>query len=210
MLHESVKSFEEANVPFDLHSTLEWGTKCAEKGVSVTYGKFLSPLSKSLPPESRLCNICLVSPENDVSTSRRVSVVMLPATGEQCYTNRFSMARVLAIQHGWSSVIISAPFYGERRPFLQEEDFTDTVAEYLLMNISIIQEAALVVRHLVSTGTDLVCITGFSWGGATAACTSCQAAQWGTDYRRLVCVPYAGGSNPSGMVDGLLECTIEW
>jgi hypothetical protein len=208
VLNEFMKSFEEVNVPFDLHSKLEWEEPVTDGSLQITYGKFISPMAVSLPAESRLCNVCLVSPEKNPDAAR-VSVVMMPATGEQCYTNRYAMAKVLA-ERGWSSVIICAPYYGHRRPLLQDEDCHDTVTDYLLMNISIINEAALVVRHMLATGSDTVCVTGFSWGGAMAACTTVVASHWGADHNKIACVPYAGGANPAGFADGMLECTIDW
>ena len=212
VLKECMKSFEEADVPFDLHSKLEWEKKIEIDGVQVTNGKFLSPLAKFLPKESSLCNVSLISPlPLEQSGSPTVYVVMLPATGEQCYTKRFEMASLLARERGYSSIIVCAPYYGLRRPLQQQEDYHDTVVDYLLMNISIMQEAALVVRHFSDKDPHALCaITGFSWGGAMAATTSCIAAQWGVDYRKLACVPYAGAASPSGMVDGILDCTIAW
>ena len=91
-----------------------WGD-AQEKGVvTLRPRSFPSPLAHLLPPESRDCQFLLVEP---ISTSKRSTyIVMLPATGEMGKRERLTMAQRLARQHGWVSIIVTAPFYAQRAP----------------------------------------------------------------------------------------------
>ena len=178
VLKESTEGFERKQLlcNINLQNEIKWDDECeVDADVVIRRGRFRSPLSDSLPEESRYCDMVFVSPvrnddfaenvtcnsvvdtlinESDNASNcrkneslkksmpikdRNVVVLMLPATGEECFTKRIEMARSLAREYNWSSLAIVPPYYGTRRPAGQEVDCVQTVAEYMTMNIGVIQ-----------------------------------------------------------------------
>lgn len=136
---------------------------------------------------------------------------MFPATGEMGEGTRLAMAKRLANQHGWSTIILTAPFYGKRKPASQRLFFIDTVTDILLQSEAIIEEGMMLTAWLLNkSSTALVCHSGFSYGAAMASCTSAMSLAGGLDGNRIACAPYAGSSSPSVLVDGVLENGVDW
>jgi Alpha/beta hydrolase domain containing 18 len=224
-----------ATLPTLNDTMVEWGSARLEGKVSVREGQFESPLANFLPKESRNCRFYLVSPSADgrrSSRSRSISsrsnsssvyIIMLPATGEMGKGERLDMARQLARDHGWNSIIVTAPFYGTRRPPSQYLFFQDTLGDHLMQSQAIVREADMLIRHCQSSSSSLiddvgsrgrddgrcrsnskVVVTGFSWGGAMSCVSTAVALLAGADGRRLACVPYVGSASPNVVADGLL------
>ena len=85
-------------------------------GITVQEGRFISPVKEHLPPESAEVQFFLVRPKSIPKNKPQVYVILLPATGETDTMARMITARQLASQHGWSTVIVTAPYYGVRKP----------------------------------------------------------------------------------------------
>ena len=74
-----------------------------------------------------------------------VTVLFLPATGEEGADNRLPLAERFALEYGWSSVLITAPFHGARRArgCGQTSHHAVTVEHFLDQTTAIIMEAAM-------------------------------------------------------------------
>lgn len=168
---------------------------------------FLSPFANFLPEGCKRCHFTLVEPNPEKSND--VVVLMLPATGEQWSHSRLRMAKSLVSKNNWTCAIITAPFYGERRPPTQKLHYIETVSDFLLQSLSIIRETAALGSFYISQGK-YVCVTGFSWGAAMTACSSALMLLLTGKGDRIACVPYVGSATPAVLVDGILEEDIEW
>jgi len=136
-----------------------WEETIEKSSVIIRRGRFLSPLAHLLPKESHFNSFHLVTPRNHQHSD--VYVIMLPATGEMGKSTRLKMARQLAHQHGYSSVIITAAFYGARKPPSQNLFCISTVSDLLLQAQSIIHEAAMLSLYCLNKGPSTkVCLTG--------------------------------------------------
>eukprot|EP00538_Stauroneis_constricta_P004813 CAMPEP_0119549558 /NCGR_PEP_ID=MMETSP1352-20130426/3220_1 /TAXON_ID=265584 /ORGANISM="Stauroneis constricta, Strain CCMP1120" /LENGTH=444 /DNA_ID=CAMNT_0007595143 /DNA_START=47 /DNA_END=1378 /DNA_ORIENTATION=- len=207
----------------DMKEKIEWddGEKegvASGKGstaVSVRTGHFASPLAKYLPEESKKCRFHYVQPGRNAvesDTKNNVVVIMLPATGEVGKGARLGMAKKLAIEHGWSSAIITAPLYGARKPKDQSMFFVRNVNYFLLQSIAIIEEATALACyfHSQDPANSRICFTGFSWGGAMTSCASTAAMLGGIPGEQIACVPYVGSATPAVFSDGMLKSSIDW
>jgi len=61
--------------------------------------------------------------------SRPLSTIMLPGLGEITNFPRSDMARFLAVKYGWSSIILPAPYYSERKPEHQTLFFQERMSD---------------------------------------------------------------------------------
>jgi hypothetical protein len=202
---------EKTPTAFQLKSgQITWGKTAEESSIKIQQASFVSPVADHLPEESKDCRFFMVRPTNKTSTND-VYVVMLPATGEMGKSTRLNMARFYAKEYGWSSIIITAPFYAARKPSQQELFLINTVSDLLLQSIALTQEAAcLICYYLEQSSQTKVCVTGFSWGGAMASTSTAAALLGGADGRRIACVPYVGSASPVCLADGILETSIDW
>ena len=197
---------------------LMWGgVKQMWGGVSLQEGRFQSPLAQELPPEAAYAQFYLVKPTKDdgvegmAHKNRDIYVIMLPATGETDIFLRLLMAKQLANKYGWSSLIATAPYYGERKPRNQTLFYVNTVEDTFIQAWTIIQETTALTSYLLQKSPNaLVCLTGFSFGAAMAGNAANVALQSGVDGQRLACAPYVGSSSPCVLADGLLESAIDW
>mmetsp|Transcript_22083 Transcript_22083/g.54656 ORF Transcript_22083/g.54656 Transcript_22083/m.54656 type:complete len:382 (+) Transcript_22083:125-1270(+) len=191
---------------------IDWEQPTREDAVWIQHGKFISPCAALLPEESRFCMFSVVRPCSPKETNdSEVYIMMLPATGEMGNSTRLIMAKSLAEKYGWSSVIITAPFYGRRRPRTQKLFFVDTVSNLLLQSLAIVQEAAsLAIFFLSKSKSSTVCFSGFSWGGAMSSVSSAVALIAGADGSRIACAPYVGSASPVCLVEGVVADAIDW
>lgn len=201
-----------------------WGSTTTESNITIQEGRFRSPLADELPPVAALAQfLLLVKPRGQNSTADGISdessmgrkqkdvyILMLPATGETDATIRLFTARQLARQYGWCSVILTAPFYGDRKPKSQTLFFLNTVEDILLQAWGIIEEASMLAAHFLQQHNSVVCLTGFSFGAAMAGNAANYALSAGLDGKRLGCALYMGSASPCVLADGLLESAIDW
>jgi hypothetical protein len=190
---------------------ITWGKITEESSITIQRASFASPVADYLPEESKDCRFFMVRPTKNKQLNNDVYVVLLPATGETGKSTRLNMARFYAKEYGWSSIIITAPFYAARKPSQQELFLINTVSDLLLQSMAITQEAAcLICYYLQQSSRTKVCVTGFSWGGAMASTSTAAALLGGADGRRIACVPYVGSASPVCLADGILESSIDW
>lgn len=188
---------------------IEWEETKNEPTVTIRKGSFVSPLASVLPKESHYCHFSVVTPRNRTSASTTY-IVMLPATGEVGSSARLRLAREFADEFGWSSCVVTAPYYGRRKPATQTLFLLNTVADLLMQGQVISQEAAILTRYFLMDPSAKVCITGFSFGAAMAAVGSSVALVAGCDGKRLACVPYIGSASPAVFGDGVLRTSVDW
>ena len=198
---------------------LIWGgVKPTWGNVTIQEGRFRSPFAQELPPEAAFAQFYLVKPKKDptivegkAESDKDVYIIMLPATGEKDILLRLLIAKQLANRYGWSSLLVTAPYYGDRKPKDQSLFFVNTVEDTFTQAWSIIQETTALTKYLLAKSPNsLVCLTGFSFGAAMAANSANVALQSGVDGQRLACAPYVGSSSPCVLADGLLESAIDW
>lgn len=176
-------------------------------------GRFRSPFASYLPPESKNAHFTFVSPSAPKCTSP-VYIIMLPGFGEITDFPRSEMARFLAVKYGWSSIILTPPYFSERKPAHQTLFFQESMSDLLLMFQGVIQEgAALACHYLLASDQNRVCITGFSLGGGLGAYSSALTMLVpGVDASRLVYVPFAPVYDAASQIsnDGLLGKVFCW
>jgi len=198
---------------------LEWDKDTVEKvakGVTMQKASFESPCADLLPVETKRCQFDIVRPSHNNNNNNNnntkhppVYVFMLPATGEEGKRTRLQLAKYLAQQFGWSSVILTAPYYAARKPATQRLYFLNTVADFKLQTFAIAWEAAALATYFVKQQNALVCISGFSWGGAAAAAASAIALHAGIGHS-MACVPYVGCSSLAVLVDGIFKDSVDY
>lgn len=202
---------------------ITWTMQSQDRKVKIQQGQFRSPLADFLPEESKMAHFLLVEPSSrdndDSNEDNKVFVIMLPATGEMGKGTRLALARTLAAEYGWSSIILTAAYYGQRKPSGQTLFFLATVRDLLFQARSIFQEGAMLVsyfqneysKHTKTKPTkNKVCVTGFSFGAAMAANTCTLATRMGADGKRLGCAAYVGCASPIVLADGVLQTSIDW
>lgn len=189
---------------------IEWETPKNSSDITTTIGSFVSPMADLMPAESLKANFLLVEPtvaSTGSTDSRDVVVVMLPAKGEMGTGTRRKLARALALEKGWKTVIPTAPYYGRRRPSGQRLFFISSVRDILCQSLGMMQEAALLIEYFQKgPESPLVCVTGFSWGAAMSAGASVLVE----DGSKLCVAAYVGSASPLCMADGVLTTSIDW
>mmetsp|Transcript_22571 Transcript_22571/g.41990 ORF Transcript_22571/g.41990 Transcript_22571/m.41990 type:complete len:366 (-) Transcript_22571:797-1894(-) len=181
----------------------------ADSKIVMSKGKFLSPVANLLPKEAQTCHFQLIEPVEDAK--KEVYVIMFPSTGEMGGGSRRAMAKRLAQKYGWCTIILTAPFYGWRKPAAQKAFFIDRVTDILLQSEAVIEEGMLLTRWILQKDPSaLVGHTGFSYGAAMASCTSAISLAAGMDGSRIACMPYVGSASPNVLADGVLESGIDW
>lgn len=208
----TLKALVDGTYDFDRKEVVELVEEKRGSGIVTFRGQFKSPVANQLPKESQTCYFQLVEPTNHGDKKKKdVYVIMFPATGEMSEGTRLAMAKRLANQHGWSTIILTAPFYGKRKPASQRLFFIDTVTGILLQSEAIIEEGMMLTAWLLNKSpTALVCHSGFSYGAAMASCASAMSLVGGLDGNRIACAPYVGSSSPNVLVDGVLENGVDW
>lgn len=196
-------------------------------GMCIRKGSFRSPCHTALPAESRDCDVEFCYPEgtaydlpwvessgtpsNASGSAPPAIVLLLPATGEEDSSERRQIAHALAAR-GLCSIIVTAPYYGTRRPARQRGHYVRTVAGYLIQSAALTFEAAHVMRCCAARWPGVqLCLSGFSWGGAMSGVVGVVGSQCLADSSaRVVAVPYAGSPTAAVIADGVLAADIDW
>lgn len=189
---------------------IQWFDVEEHGAVTVQEARFQSPVADLLPPESKMGRFHLVKP---VESGTETYAVMLAATGEMGKSRRLELAKKLATKHGWSSIIVTTPFYGVRKPKEQYSFFIDTIADQLLQSQGVVEEVSLLTEYLLRKSKDSrVCLTGFSFGGgcAFAAAGAALCFMKEEQSRRLACAPFAPCTTLQVFTDGMLEVCVDW
>lgn len=191
---------------------IEWSKPTTESMITIEEGYFDSPVAELLPPEAKRARFHLVKPNTPADEA--VCIIMLPATGEMGKSARLAFARRLAGQYGWYSIILTAAFYGKRKPSGQRLFFLETVESMFLQSSSISEEAAMLAGFFLNEygppQKSYVCFTGFSFGAAMSTCAAGMALRMGLDGRHMACAAYVGSASPVVFADGLLKTNIDF
>lgn len=162
---------------------------------------FKSPIARYLPKESGDVYVRLVVPTGPV----KGIVIFTSATNDESYDMRQRALAEPLIEHGLASLLMIPPFYGLRRPWLQDQSKVRTVTEYMMQNIGVIVEGCAVVEWCREAFPAVpLGISGISWGGAMAACIA------GMCNRPVACIPCLGSTCPGGMVTGSIRWQLDW
>lgn len=200
-LCDKVKNGEVQHLKLE-EKDIEWLSFRTENVVHVRKGKFTSPAAASLPDESKYCYFHHVMPKKQEA---KVTVIMMPATGEVGTGTRLRMARTLARQHGYASIIVNAPYYGKRKPKGQFLFFLNTVEDLLLSSQAIVQEGTALAYYARNT---TICFSGFSWGGSMSSVASVLSKSAHPEIK-IACASYVGSASPACVVDGLVHVSID-
>ena len=174
--------------------------------VTIQRVTFTSPLAKYLPEAAQQANFYLVEP---VGKKAKIMVILLPATGEAGKSTRLTMAKHFAQKHGWSSAIVTAPFYASRKPKGQPSYFIETVESMLTQSNAVSAEASLMIEYYMKQSYQIV-VSGFSWGAAMSCVSTGLALARGVDGSKIACVPYVGSASPCAIADGALQKSIHY
>lgn len=201
------KTYVKEHMRLDTKS-MQWGKLFAFAGIRVFEATFASPARAILPPESHRGHFWYVQP---LYRSSRVTVVVLPSTGEEHIVPRILLAWYWAFFHGYTSILLTAPLYGCRKPAEQNLFFINTMADMIGQLLALCQETVAVTAHTLQNDKDMrVVITGFSIGGGMSVFAAALAAVSGCDKTRLGVVPYVGATDPSCVVEGMFSALCDW
>ena len=203
-----LRQCEKKILPLKNLDEVEWLDEEVQGHVVIKKGRFLSPLAQHLPGDTnKYAYFYLVEPVKPLT--KKTMTIMCPATGEMGKRSRMPMAKRLASEQGCSSIILTAPYYGIRKPQDQTLWFINTVQDLLVQSLAIIAEASGLAA-LYAQQDYQICLTGFSWGGAMCSVSAAAALLMGVDGPRLACVPYAGCASPKILADGILSHSIDY
>lgn len=216
------QALQDGNVPFRLQENdIEWRELVVHENVTIQEGYFMSPLQHVLPPESQKCRFHLVKPRQESKNNRtdtattptpNVYVIMLASTGEAGKKSRLALARELARAHCYTSIIVTSPYYGHRKPANQSSFYLRTISDLWKQFGGTIQEAAALVDFYYRTDDDCrLCLTGFSAGGALAICTAWAAvAGYQLNGSRIGVAAYVAPASAGIYAMGALQNILDW
>jgi hypothetical protein len=221
-----LKEIREGSVEFRLReSDIEWKEQVEEAYVTVDEGYFQSPLHDLLPVECKQCRFHLVKPvkKKDArkvlepltrtnSEGPLVYVMMLASTAETGKKPRLAMARELAREHGYASIILTAPYYGYRKPAGQTTFYLDMVSDLWKQFGGTLQEAAALGEHFLHANErSVLCWTGFSAGGSLSICAAWACLEgYRLDGSRLGVAAYCAPASASIYAGGAIQCLLDW
>lgn len=219
------------NVSFRLeHGDIEWkrnsdgNGKKVDKNIQIDEGSFQTTLHDMMPIECKKCHFHLVQPtaRHQKSTNKQqqqqpmVYVIMLASTGEVGRKPRLSMARKLAMKHGYASVIVSTPYYGRRKPPGQHSFYLNTVSDMWKQYGGVIQESAALAEYFLSNNNKVdppckVCFTGFSAGAclSIAAAWTCMLG-YRLDGSRIGVAAHASPASAGVFASGCVQHLVDW
>lgn len=188
--------------------SMQWSKILAFFGIRIFEASFSSPAASILPEESRNGHFWYIQP---LYRAAKVTVVVLPATGEEHIFPRLLLSWYWAFFHGYTSILLTAPLYGCRKPLHQNLFFINTMSDMIGQLLALCQETVAVTAHtLQQDASARVVITGFSIGGGMSVFAAALAAASGCDARRLGVVPYVGATDPSCVVEGMFSALCDW
>lgn len=173
-----------------------------------------SSLADSLPEGSREARVLFVraAPTCDRFPKTRCIMLHMPCTGDEDYETRLQKLVLPLLEHGIASILVVPPLYGARRAAGQKAYYADNVAAYLIQSLAVTVESSQLMRSLacgfsVRNGETYKCplaVTGFSWGGAIAACTAVMSQL------PVACAPCIGMASPKALSTGIIQWQIDW
>jgi hypothetical protein len=174
-------------------------TRDPPPGVTSWEGSFTSP-SPGLPDASRRACFRLSVPTHQPDAP---VCVLLAANGEQGYSQR-QRAYIGLVPRGLGLLLLENPWYGRRRPAGQSGSVLRTVGEQFRMSHAAVEEAVVLLSWLRRRGQRAVGVSGYSMGGAAAACAAIRC-----DFP-VIAIPMAMGARTAASVERFLGRQIRW
>ncbi|CAN1773056.1 Protein ABHD18 [Linum perenne] len=149
-----------------------WRTMWESRNACLREGVFRTPcdeqLLSALPPECRTARVAFLAPKSG-SPQKMACVVHLAGTGDHTYERRLRLAGPL-LKDNIATMVLESPFYGQRRPMLQQGSKLLCVSDLLLLGRATIEEARSLLHWLdYEAGFGKLGICGLSMGGVHAA-----------------------------------------
>uniref|UniRef100_A0A914HH49 Protein ABHD18 n=1 Tax=Globodera rostochiensis TaxID=31243 RepID=A0A914HH49_GLORO len=177
----------------------EW----VKDGVQFMEGWFRSPLETLLPAWRAIVPV--------PGAQRRALVVNLAPTGDQGYWRRenFFQAVQMCKQDGISSILLTNPFYGARRPKAQSYSRLINVSDLFVMGGCLMLESCFLLLWASQQGFHPLGLTGVSMGGhmASLAATNIRCAT-GEPIALVPCLSWTSAAPV--FTQGLLARAVRW
>jgi predicted alpha/beta hydrolase family esterase len=172
------------------------GPSRTSKGLVLRDLTFDSPLER-LPESTRRASARIVEPPEGAD---RV-VILMPAWNDEGWRTRGMLVPLLA-ERGIASVMIEAPFYGERRNGYAPP--IAVVSDFGLMGRGAVVDARVLADHFRGLGCD-VGVSGYSMGGNLSAFVAA------TSPFPIAAAPLAAAHSPAApFIDGVLRVSVAW
>uniref|UniRef100_A0A183BSP0 AB hydrolase-1 domain-containing protein n=1 Tax=Globodera pallida TaxID=36090 RepID=A0A183BSP0_GLOPA len=191
----------------------EW----VKDGVQFMEGWFRSPLETLLPGvfnaggDTNLNRAAWRAIVPMPGAPRRALVVNLAPTGDQGYWRRenFFQAAQMCKQDGISSILLTNPFYGDRRPKAQSYSRLINVSDLFVMGGCLMLESCFLLLWASQQGFHPLGLTGVSMGGhmASLASTNIRCAN-GEPIALVPCLSWTSAAPV--FTQGLLARAVRW
>ena len=149
---------------------IKWQKPTNLLGIEMSNGTFISSANKYLPSESKIAYLRKVMPEN--ANKNTPIVVHFPGTGDEGFKRREFFLAVPLAKKGIGSIILEAPYYGQRRPHHQNSMYIREASDLFKMVHCMFEEGRSILDYLEKEGYQKVVTTGFSMGGVLSVMTS--------------------------------------
>eukprot|EP00928_Gymnodinium_smaydae_P096578 TRINITY_DN8562_c0_g3_i1.p1 TRINITY_DN8562_c0_g3~~TRINITY_DN8562_c0_g3_i1.p1 ORF type:complete len:366 (-),score=35.69 TRINITY_DN8562_c0_g3_i1:64-1161(-) len=169
---------------------------------NIQRGHFETPFANMLPEECSKCTFELITPRSQHTWA---CMVHFPGTGDQSYAYRRHSLAVPLAKEGVASILVTAPFYGDRRPRAQWMHYVSTVERFAKQSGSLIMEGLTLLdwaRSRFPAAT--LGVTGLSWGGSMTIAVGFHAKK-----HSLAIVPCLPSASPEVIVTGALRNEID-
>ncbi|GAA0171451.1 hypothetical protein LIER_25477 [Lithospermum erythrorhizon] len=149
-----------------------WKTIWESKTAILREGVFQSPCDEelfgALPPECHTARVSFLAPKS-APPQKMACVVHLAGTGDHTFERRLRLGGPL-VKQNIATMVLESPFYGRRRPVLQQGAKLLCVSDLLLLGRVTIDEARSLLHWLdIEEGFGKMGICGLSMGGVHAA-----------------------------------------
>lgn len=162
-----------------------------------------SPWAHWLPPESKSLFLQIVAP---IRAPRAVAF-HFPCTGDEGFEYRREQVAKDLLSRGIASVLPMIPYYGYRRPKVQDRWYVSSVSDFLTQLTVGFMESLSLYRWLRQSFGHLPFVfTGFSLGGAMAASAACALG----DGPPVALAPCLSSLTAEAMCDGAISLNIDW
>ncbi len=157
-------------IPIPKNIDIKWQESRTLLGLEMTSGTFVSSANKFLPSESKIAYVRKIMPVN--ASKDTPIVIHFPGTGDEGFKRREFFLAVPLAKKGIGSIILEAPFYGERRPHQQNGMYIREASDLFKMVHCMFEEGRSLLDYLDQQGFKKVVTTGFSMGGVLSVMTS--------------------------------------
>lgn len=165
--------------------------------------RFPSPWIEHLPAESKYAEALVVLPQN--WNPNTPVCIQLAATGDEGFSARRRLVAEPLKEVGIGSIILENPYYGCRRPALQDRTYLRAVSDLWAMGLAVVSEARALLEWLRSQDFVNLGVCGVSMGGAMVS----QVAAL-TPYPIACCACIAPHCATPVFLEGVLSRYVDW